>query len=235
MNKNHKIILVIGLLALVGFLTTAGFMEEESPSPASAHSPSKSWSLQNVGSRIKDIIDKNEAKTPDQPEVQEVKLEYQDPIWPASSTIDWELRAKLSKELLNVIDQSPVPILVPSEAKYLEGATMVGTNYGFSREGKEPLSLSILAYEATTSTIPVDWQREVRGMPASGPAGVLRYYNGPQDIADGSWHLQWRENNIYYFISLTCFPSTCLGEPDLFDIANSLRYVGGKHALGGTE
>ena len=111
---------------------------------------------------------------------------------------------------------------------------MVNTTFIFNREGEKPIGLSILAYQTTTSTIPSEWQREVRGMPASGPAGVLLSY-GPGDIPDGSWHLQWRENNINYLIRLTCFPDSCLGEPDIFHIAESLRYVGGKNAQGGAE
>ncbi len=154
---------------------------------------------------------------------------YQPPQWPASSTIDWSLRNQLPKELVEKIDQSPVPVLVPGDAKYGQKAIMMistyHSNFLYNQGDREYLDFDILANPTTDSrTIPGNWKRKVRGVPA-------QFIHGYDD----SWRLQWFENGILYYLDLTCHPEVCKDESFVFSLAESLRYVGGKNARGGTE
>lgn len=231
-TKSQKVaIAVIGVCFFAAFL---GLVVRPMLEEKIAHPDSPKVTSQFESSWIEKLFGDNPKLTPTlKPTPKEYTApdpKYFLPVeWPDPSTIDWELRNQLPKQLIEKIDQSPVPVLMPSNPGYIEKSRLVVENYRtdlfYSQGSSNYFYFGIFAMPTIDNeTIPGTWQSKLRGRQAQ----FVQSY-------EDTWWLQWFENGILYNLKLTCHPKICKDESSVFDLANSLRYVGGKYAQGGAE
>ncbi len=151
------------------------------------------------------------------------------PVWPATATIAG-LRERLSASLLAAIDRSPVPVLMPGDARWLararvftQGPQSPGYTLAASHEGQQ---LSVQASRVATLLPHVGRHRgkhRIRGVD-----GFLGENEGVQTAS-------WIEHGVAYSAELECqAPSgpECQRER-LEALVAGLEYVGGAGAVGG--
>lgn len=154
--------------------------------------------------------------------------------WPASSTIDWELRNKLPKELVEKIDQSPVPVLVPGEVEVAKHIEFYPEQYGYyvdtGTNDLQPPSFLLDLSGHRLNTDPTEWPatHTIRRMPAR--ITVSREKD--------TRVISWIENGILYEFEKPCGLCGKKDEASMLKFVSDLKYVGGSEAIqieGGTQ
>ncbi len=167
-------------------------------------------------------------------------LETLDITWPDPSEINQTARKTLSAENLKMVNESPVPVLVPSDPKMLKMGVMI----------LRPWIKNDHWYAFSGDDDTAGWKME-------GSAQVHRY--DPKDLpeipADSTihrggknektlkiditnneigWRASWMENGIFYGIIYGCSkcaedsPEWMKGEKIIRQMAETAAYVGGK-------
>jgi hypothetical protein len=210
---------LFGLAVLLAIVARVKLEERLNPAYGSAKKPSVLWvdKLLSGRSAKKDRPRPGMVGTMPEPRI------FRPVEWPASSTIDWELRNQLPQELVEKIDQSPVPVLLPGDVEmarnitfypredsYLADIDNLGFNFSVGKTNFDPVGAK--AKGIITHTI--------RGNP-----GRISVH------ADkGTIYFTWIENNVLYDLQMPCGGAGCAdksSEASMVKLVNNLKYVGG--------
>jgi len=223
MKHRNKIIAAVVLLALGGFLVASGKLQKWL-SPAPAYDPNadiegKRTRIEELGDRV---LDMRRLTQPELYEPREVAKPNYIPVdWPASSTLDWELRAKLPQDLLDKIDQSPVPVLLPSNPEIAKQINLGSYNdWHSARLETTDLTIYLIAQMVLQEREKYPFEKTVRGV-----SGDIWGGEGGTSIG---WNISWIEHNTLYQVKVAC--THCkdyTNEEPIRELIDSLTYVGG--------
>lgn len=147
--------------------------------------------------------------------------------WPSPEMIKQGARNMLSAENLKIVDQAPVPVLVPNDPKMLKVGTMMMDNnwYAFSAYD-DGVGWSIEGMKRVFRAGPND-------LPNDPPSGKsIRGKNIYITDNEIGWRASWNENGIFYGMVFGCDREKedprCKDDRLIRQIAENAIYVGGR-------
>lgn len=145
--------------------------------------------------------------------------------WPAADRIDHAALGGLGPAAAKAVARSPIPVLVPTEADLLKGATLIAKPswYSFTaRSGGLTVTVSATRVAHRYEHIP--------------PAAGTRSARGAAAFVtqnEGIWSVTWMENGASYTLDLECADGAderCKTDAAALGLAEQLAYVGGERA-----
>lgn len=148
--------------------------------------------------------------------------------WPQAARINSAARSALSQDALSVLQESPVPVLLPGEPELL-------------RSGRAGVTSDRYTFSAQQDTMTVYLQASQAPAPQpSGPISGLEVRRTPaagRDVlfteAEGMRMATWVENGVSYLAEVECASAAdarCRDDAYLLTVIEKLVFVGGKGA-----
>lgn len=161
--------------------------------------------------------------------------------WPASTSIDQTALAALLPEARAQVVLSGVPVLVPSDPKFLTTAVMIDPNeFGYDFGLRKPIDGIAYTLGASRVSIQSDAPTPVPTFKTGRPDTRVIVGNRKLEINritgdggddEGPWLASWAEHGeVGYMITLVCSDSQdarCADNAYLRSIVTSLVYIGG--------